>query len=457
LKALLANPALERRVDVEALDCYLAFGYVAGERCMLQGVRKLPPAHALIFDAAAGDHRVWAYWQLPEPLAAPPANEPVLLAELEQLLEDAVRRQLVADVPVGVLLSGGIDSSLVTAFAARSRSKLSTFTVRFPGFDRFDETEHARLIARAFNTDHVELEASNPSVTLLPMLAKQFDEPIADSSMVPTYLVSHLTREHCKVALSGDGGDELFAGYPHYPRLLRLERNATRIPRSLRRVVSTIAPAVLPIGFRGRNWTSALADDLERGVPHIGVLFDAKARQRLMSGYGDWKTVAEKVWHDRMPQTGDLLQRATRMDFENFLPDDILVKVDRASMLTSLEIRAPLLDHRIVEFAFGRVPSHLKATLTERKILLKRLAAKLLPREFDFARKQGFSIPLGTFLRSGSWRAFFRDVLNHSESTFDKSVTNELLRGQLKGRANHERLFALVMFELWRQEYGAIV
>jgi asparagine synthase (glutamine-hydrolysing) len=177
----------------------------------------------------------------------------------------------------------------------------------------------------------------------------------------------------------------------------------------------------------------------------------------MMSSYRDWKTVAEDVWRDRTPQTGDLLQRATRMDFENFLPDDILVKVDRASMLTSLEVRAPLLDYRIVEFAFGRVPSHLKATLTERKILLKRLAAKLLPREFDSARKQGFSIPLGTFLRSGSWRAFFRDLLTDSESTFDKSVTNELLRGQLKGRANHERLFALVMFELWRREYGAII
>jgi asparagine synthase (glutamine-hydrolysing) len=452
LKALLADPSVERRVDLESLDCYLTFGFVPSPRCIIQDVHKLPPAHGLSFDVRSGHYQTWRYWQLPPPIATAGRDEAELIEELEHLLEDAVRRQLVADVPVGVLLSGGVDSSLVTALAVRSKPDLRTFTVRFPGYGAYDETEHARLIARGFNTNHLELEATDPPVAVLPILARQFDEPIADSSMVPTYLVSKLTREHCKVALGGDGGDELFAGYPHYRRLLWLQRRSSRIPRVVRETASSVATLVLPVGFRGRNWTQALSTNLQSGLPHIAAIFDRPTRRHLMSKYRGWRTLGEEVWLERLPVTNDLLQRATRMDFENYLPEDILAKVDRASMLTSLEVRAPLLDYRIIEFAFGKVPSHLKATPVEGKILLKRLAKKLLPRGFDHGRKQGFSIPLGTWLRSGPWQEFFADVLQ-AASTFDKRVTSQLMSGQAKGRANHERLFALVMFELWRQEY----
>ena len=457
LKGLMADPNLARRIDPEAMDCYLAMGYAPGERCILQGFKKLPPAHALRFDLNTGEVKVWRYWKLPElePAAARGrVEEPALLDELDALLEDAVRRQLVADVPVGVLLSGGVDSSLVTAMAVRAAPKVKTFTIRFPGYGQYDETEHARLIARHFSTEHVELEAAETTVDLLPLLARQFDEPMADSSMIPSYLVSRLTHEHCTVALGGDGGDELFGGYPHYSRLLWTQQKLGWIPRKVRTLAAKAAEVSLPVGFKGRNWLQGLEVDLQKGLPLIASVFDPCTRGRLMAGQGTWKLVAETIREQRIPQTSDLLQRATRMDFGNYLAEDILVKIDRTSMLSSLEVRAPLLDYRLIEFAFGKVPSRLKATASGRKVLLKKLTRRLLPPEFDRHRKQGFSIPLGSWLQSGPWQSFFREVLMGSDnSPFDHKAVGKLVQGQARGWANSERLFALVMLELWRREY----
>ena len=459
LKALLADPALPRHIDPAALDCYLAMGYVPGERCMLQGFNKLPPAHALLFDLQTGQAKIWRYWQLPELEAASsrPVDEAALLDELEALLEDAVRRQMVADVPVGVLLSGGVDSSLITAMAVRSSSQVRTFTIGFPGHGKLDETEHARLIARHFGTRHTELMAEPATADLLPRLARQFDEPMVDSSMIPTFLVSQLVRQHCTVALGGDGGDELFGGYGHYSRLQWMQRKLGSIPRPLRKGVSFVAKRFLPLGFAGgniRTWLMASSEDLRHSLPLIASYFDATTRAKLMAAYSGFELVAECIWHGQVPQHSDLIQRATRMDFANYLAEDILVKVDRASMLNSLELRAPLLDYRLIEFAFGKVPSHLKATAQDKKILLKRLTARVLPPEFDRQRKQGFSIPLGEWLKGGAFRTLFNEVLRDPQCSFDASTVNGLLRGQERGRSNGERLFALVLFELWRREYG---
>ena len=456
LKALLADAALPRRIAPEALDCYLAMGYVPGNRCMLQGFNKLPPAHALWFDLQTGQSRLWRYWQLPELDAANqgPVDEAALLDDLEALLEDAVRRQMVADVPVGVLLSGGVDSSLITAMAVRAFSQVQTFTIGFPGHGKLDETEHARLIARCFGTRHTELMAEDATADLLPRLARQFDEPMVDSSMIPTFLVSQLVRQHCTVALGGDGGDELFGGYVHYSRLQWMQKKLGPIPRSLRKGVALTAEKMLSAGVKGRNWLQGLGADLDSGLPLIASCFDATTRKRLLAAQPGWPLVAESVFEGRVPVHPDLLQRATRMDFGNYLAEDILVKVDRASMLNSLEVRAPLLDYRLIEFAFGKVPSHLKATVQDRKILLKRLTARVLPPEFDRQRKQGFSIPLGEWLKAGPFRALFNEVLRDPQCSFDAHTVDGLLRGQDKGRSNGERLFALVLFELWRREYG---
>ena len=455
LKALLADPELPRQIAPESLDCFLTVGRIAGERCILRGFNKLPPAHVLELDLATGIAAVRRYWTLPELAVDPngPVDDAGLLDELEARLEDAVRRQLVADVPVGVLLSGGVDSSLITAMASRVTANLKTFTIRFPGHGTLDETEHARLIARHFATEHIELEARATTADLLPTLAKQFDEPMLDSSMIPTFLVCQLVRQHCTVALGGDGGDELFGGYHGYDRMLWMKERLGRIPAPLRSLISTAAERFLPIGLKGRNWLHGLGADLERGLPLIGSVFTRTPRERLLSRYSDWPFVAESILEQQVPAQADLLQRATRMDFADYLAEDILVKVDRASMLSSLEVRAPFLDYRLVELAFGKVPSRLKATVRDRKILLKRLAARVLPPQFDRQRKQGFSIPLASWLEGGAFRELFEDVLSAPDLPFDRRMVRDLLRGQDRGRGNGERLFALVLFELWRREY----
>lgn len=461
LKGLLADRSLPRVVDPEALDCCLAFGFVPGERCILQGFSKLPPAHALVFDLASGRTRSWRYWDLPAPPAdrANGLRQEELLEELERLLEDAVRRQLVADVPVGILLSGGVDSSLVTAMAARSSSRIRTFSVCFPGYGHYDETIHASLVARHFGTEHTALDAAEIQPDVLIPLSRQFDEPLVDSSMIPTSLICRLVRKHCTVALGGDGGDELFAGYAHYSRLLRLARVADSIPLSLRRAVAGAAGAVLPIGFTGRHWLQAIGGDFRHGVPLIASHFDAKGRRHLVNGFVPKPVMrAESIVGTDLEGAGDLLQRATRMDFRRYLAEDILVKVDRASMLHSLEVRSPWLDVRMVEFAFRKVPSAHKANGRERKVLLQKLAARLLPPDFDARRKQGLSIPLGSWLRSGLWLQFFREVLlDGSDGLFDRRCVRSLLEGQVRGRSNSERLFALVVVELWRREHGVAV
>jgi asparagine synthase (glutamine-hydrolysing) len=338
--------------------------------------------------------------------------------------------------------------------AARGSAKVRTFTITLPGHGSLDETHHARLIARHFATEHTELEAKPVTADLLPALARQFDEPMVDSSMIPTYLVSKLVREHCTVALGGDGGDELFGGYGGYSSLQRMRNSLGRIPLSMRRGISAIAEHVLPVGLMGRNWLQALGADLERSLPLNAPYFDATTRRKLVRWSSSWRAVAEDVMRERVPAEADLVQRATRMDFENYLPDDILVKVDRASMLNSLEVRAPFLDYHVIEFAFGKVPSHLKATPWEKKVLPKRLTTRLLPPAFDRDRKQGFSIPLAAWLRDGAFRDMFNSVLRDPACPFDSRCTDRLLCGQDRGRSNSERLFALVMFELWRREYA---
>lgn len=454
LKGLLADPALPRRLDPEALDCYLGMGFVPGARCILHGFAKLPPAHRLRFDLRSGAVEVQRYWQptMPE-VPASSAIEP-LADELEGLLVNAVKRQLVADVPVGVMLSGGVDSSLITALATRARQGVRTFTVSFPGAGRLDEAAHARLIADYFGTEHTEIVAEEVSVDLLPLLARQFDEPVIDSSMVPTFLVSQQIRRHCTVALGGDGGDELFGGYSHYDRLLKLQRRSALLPLMLRRGVRTATTRAVPSGVKGRNWLQALGADFPREVPLVATHFDTRQRHRLLNGYSMARDIAGFELARATPLAGDLLQRATRLDFATYLPEDILAKVDRASMLNSLEVRAPMLDRSVVEFAFARVPSSFKAGASGRKLLLKELARRLLPPEFDRQRKQGFSIPIARWLKGGPWRVFFRaTLLDAKDPLFDRREVEALLAGQDRGRDNGERLFGLVMFELWRREY----
>ncbi len=462
LKALMVDPSFPRVLDLEALDYYLAYGYVPGDRCILKGVRKLGQGHAMTYDLETDVLRVWQYWKLPEPSWRGNESLDELADELESLLEDSVRRQLVADVPVGILLSGGVDSSLVTAMAARASSgSVKTFTVSFPSHHQYDEAPYARLVAKHFGTDHTEVVAGPASVEMLSKLARQYDEPIADSSMVPTYLLSKLIREHTTVALGGDGGDELFGGYPHYTLIEREERIRGLFPGPLRRWAGLAADRVLPVGLRGRHHLIGFGADLPYSIAHVNLYFDQGTRRRLLAPLlrnGLGAGVAPEDYRARLCNPGySALRQATEADFRTTMVDAYLVKVDRASMLNSLEVRAPWLDYRIVEFAFGRLPDEFRVRGTERKILTRRLAERLLPTTLDIRRKQGLSMPLASWLK-GEWGAYIEGVLRDSVSDlFDRGVIERLIEGQRRGYANAERLFALTMFELWRREYRVTI
>lgn len=457
LKALMADPSFARNLDLNSLDYYLAYGYVPGEMCIFKEVRKLLPGHLLTYDIETDELRSWRYWQLPEPMTGGTASAEELTSELERLLEDSVRRQLVADVPVGVLLSGGIDSSLVTAMAARTSSKpVKTFTISFPGYGAYDESPHAQLVADHFGTEHTQLVAEPTSVELLPELARQYDEPMADSSMVPTYLVSRLIRKHAKVALGGDGGDELFGGYGHYSWIQKLDRTRWFMPGLVRRAAGTAATRYLPVGLRGRNYLIGFASDRRYSLAHVNLYFDHWTRRSLLApvihnGYCSGRPEEYRVGLCKPEYS--ILRQATEADFRTTMVDAYLVKVDRASMLNSLEVRAPWLDYRLIEFAFGRVPDNLRATESERKILPRCLAQRLLPAGLDLNRKQGFSMPLASWF-SGEWGRYVESVLRDADPRlFDPKVIGNLIAGQRRGYANTARLFALTIFELWRKEY----
>ena len=459
LKALMADPTLPRRLNLHAFNAYLALGYVPGQMCILEGVKKLRPAHALLYDLTTGDVLAWRYWSLPEPEHAGPQDVDALVDELEQLLLESVKSRLVADVPVGIFLSGGIDSSLVTAMAARcSSGPVKTFTITFPGHGRYDESPHARRVAEWFSTDHHELVAEPAAVDLLPELAAYYDEPLADSSMVPAYLVSRLTRQHVTVSLGGDGGDELFGGYTHYPWVLRKKELINSIPRPIRALLASSICRVLPVGFRGRTFISSLRDGPPESMVWEQLFFDAVARGRLLALPVRHSLGGQLSWPERYmlglwPAEGESVDQMTRLDFATYLPEDILVKVDRASMAVSLEVRSPFLDRHIIEFAFGRVPGFLKVGLQERKILPRLLAQRLLPRDLELNRKHGFSLPLRDWFK-GRWGRFAAEVLGEVDTNlFNRRAVLSLLNSPRFGFSNIPRLFALTMFELWRRRF----
>ncbi len=459
LKGLMAHPSISRVLNPDALIDYLTYGYVPAEKCMLEGIAKLPPGHAMTLDMETGALKSWSYWTLTTGCSDPIFDESLLLERMEDLLSSSVARRLVADVPVGVLLSGGLDSSVVTALAARHVSTpLKTFTVSFPGAGAYDEAVHAKRIAKYFGTEHTEIEAHQQDVELLSQLALQYDEPLGDPSMVPTYMICKEIRRHATVALGGDGGDELFAGYFHYSWLASQARIRRLIPGFARHSLSTLAGRFMPLGFPSRNQLLGMSGSLSNCMAHVRVYFDAWSRQALLS-----QEMQEAVKQRAAPElerqrhadrlNTSPLSAATATDFSFYLPDDVLTKVDRASMLASLEVRAPLLDPKLIDFAFSHVPDHLRATANGRKILMKRLATRLLPDDFDVDRKQGFSIPSSWF--SETWGSYMKDILGAaSPKLFNQSFIRDLQSGQEKGRRNSERIFALVIFELWRDKYG---
>lgn len=435
-------------LSMSALNFYLALGYVPHEHCIIDGVKKLPPAHAARLDFSTFDFRVWRYWSLPANCPGLGVDGEDLADEAGQLIEDATRLRLEADVPVGVLLSGGLDSSLVVAAAAHvSSAPVRTFTITIPG-SSLDESIHAKQVANFFATEHHELALEDTGLDVLDDIARFIDEPIADSSLIPTFLVSRLTRQHVTVALGGDGGDELFGGYKDYPASLADQNRLGWLPQSALAIAASAA-SYLPAGIRGRNRIASL-----RGGPLQQMIwgrpyFDIALRQRILSRDACAELGQELDAPERflvgLYETGvDAVDRMTRTHFGSILPDDFLVKVDRMSMAASLEMRAPLLDYRLVEFAFGRIPSAWKVSGHETRRVQKILASRWLPPELDVQRKQGFSIPFEAWLRAVGEKGL-TDYFSSLPESINRFEVARLIKGLAQGRSNGARLFALMM------------
>lgn len=454
IKALLDIPNIKKKVNRQALHYYLSIGYVPSPMCILEDFQKLPPANAIELDCSKNKFNIYRYWNLPSPSFNLDENQ--IEEQFEYLLSNAVKRQMVADVPVGVLLSGGVDSSLITAFASEVNSKINTFTVTLPGNSKFDESEHARLIAKHFNTNHFEVSADEIiTFDLFENVCTQFDEPIIDSSMIPTYMVSKLVSNTCKVALGGDGGDELFAGYQKYIDFIKFEQFSKYLPFKTRNLILSFINSALPVGFKGRNLMQYFGLNYDSSKLLLHNHFDSKSMSNLLINDYDFNFDLNDTNTFNIRQNLDLIGKVTEIDFLSYLPEDILTKVDRTSMLNSLEIRAPFLDMNLIEFAFSSVPTRLKINKLDKKILLKRICQKKLPKNFNLNRKQGFSIPLDKILISKDWISNVEGVLFDNHNTlFNKGFIRGLLNGQIKGRANSERLYGILCFEIWRNKYN---
>lgn len=459
IKALLRDSSLPREIDLKALNYYLTFGYIGGDMSIFQYIRKLPPAHAMIYEISTKKQKIWNYWNV-QLLIKENRSEDELLEELEALLEDSVRLRMISDVPLGAFLSGGIDSSIVVAMMSKvSNDAVKTFSIGFEE-NKYNELPFAKIVADHFKTQHHEIIIKPDAFAIMPELVKQFDEPFADSSMIPTYYVSKVTREYVTVALSGDGGDELFGGYTHYLGTLGNYYIAKFVPSLLRKAFA-VSAEILPEKTKGKRQLLRLKYNgygayIDR-VTHL--YFKERYRKNLLSNdilisLKENFFLPEDSRKDYfINKDRDFINCLCLSDFKTYLPDDILVKVDRASMLVSLEVRAPILDYRIAEFSMRLVSGGLKVRKTTLKYLLKRLARKILPQNLNINRKRGFTIPISEWFR-GELYPHIRDILLNSNNHFFKKHYIEKLLEEHRNGINHSgRLYTLLVFCLWEEEY----
>lgn len=458
LKALLANPNLERKLDQETLINYFKVGYAPRNKTFITGVKKLVAGHYMVYNLKEQQAKISSYWEIPNQNKLQNESPEDLTQELDSLLSNAVKKQLLADVPLGVLLSGGLDSSLITAYAAEHYSgKLKTFNISFKGFKKYDESAYAKIVANHFDTDHYELSGNDINFEMIDEVMNYYDEPLADSSILPTYLVASLTKQYVTVALGGDGGDELFGGYTSYQDLLKAIQRKKILPQSVRNFLFGYAQ-YLPEGFKGRNFLLKLRGnkfDSFFQAPY----FDTYSIKKLFNPkyLNSSANLDKKVLSNINLLDGDIIHQVTKYDFTHYMCDDILVKTDRASMSRSLEMRAPWLDKNLVEFAFSKVPTKYKVNQTNTKMLPKMLGKKKLPSTLDLNRKQGFSIPIDSLLRN-TWQTNFKDELNQlPKEVFNLAYINQLLESSKKGYTNSHKLFALLIFSKWFNKYQVII
>ncbi len=454
LKALMAHPDFPRDISRRSLSFYLSFGYVPAPHAIFENTWKIPPGHVLVFDGSGP--RLSRYWDLLEAAAAPPLseNEDEVLEMMDVALRDSVRRRLISDVPLGAFLSGGIDSSLVVSVMAREAcGPVRTFTIGY-WEPEYDEARWAKRIAARLGTEHTEMYVKpTDALEVIPTLPEIHDEPFGDASAIPTCLVSRLARRTVTVALSGDGGDELFCGYPRY-RWFHRSRFIHRIPRAARRGLAPLA-AILPHpkAAKAASWLD-FEDPLEFYFGMVGI-WRHGALKRLMDLDIPFDELDFKgVWEASSGRPD--LERLMLVDLRTYLPEDILAKVDRASMACSLEARVPLLDHPFVELAL-RIPLGMKFRAGRGKYLLRRLLSRYLPRELYERPKMGFGVPLDHWFRKelkDLLLAYTNPGRLAREGFFRPDLITRMVREHLSGKADHQyALWVFLMFELWLERW----
>lgn len=474
LKALRAHPGFEARIDSDAVAAFMRFSYIPAPHSVYKKVYKLEPG-CLLSAQPRQAPRLQRYWDMRQ-IARRGAADPLdmsnaeALDQFEEVLGDAVQRRMAADVPLGALLSGGIDSSTIVALMQKhSKRPVQTFTIGFQEADR-DESGYAQEVARHLGTDHKQLIVEPRNIfELLPRLPEWYDEPFADISQLPTYLVSHLAQQEVKVALSGDGGDELFAGYTRYFQVARRWRHISRVPRPLRYAVSGAVGVFLPflektLATMPRQ-TPKLAKKA-RKIAHTWCLDTADAHN--LKSVSRWDEPVSLVvgannephsivWDETVAnELPDLIMRMQFFDTVTFLPDDILTKVDRASMAVSLEVRVPLLDHRIVEFAWS-LPRHMQVRNGQSKWLLRQLLYQYVPRELVERPKTGFSLPLDSWLR-GSLRDWAEELLSERSlrtvGLLNPAPVRQKWAEHISGLYNWKKqLWNVLMLQAWHRRW----
>ncbi len=474
LKALRAIPGWTPRINISAVAAFMRRNYIPAPHTIYQGVYKLEPGCILTLPWGA-EPRIEKFWDaravalagLRNPLRASDAE---MTDQLEALLQDAVRRRMVADVPVGAFLSGGIDSSTVVALMQSANAgPVRSYSIGF-GISGFDESHHAAAVAKHLRTEHTELTVTaQQALDVIPRLPDMFDEPFADSSQIPTHLVSALTRKHVTVALSGDGGDELFAGYNRYTVANRLWRWLSLLPRPLRGGLARAMTAVSP-----DRWSALLSawprlpgqigDKLHK-LAGVLAVEDADALYRGINTHWEPAEIMPStpeprgiLWDKTVTKDiPDLLSRMQFLDLVTYLPDDILTKVDRASMAVALEARVPLIDHRVVEFAW-RLPRNAKIRHGTSKWLLRQVLYRHVPAELVERPKMGFAVPLAEWLRGPlrDWAEALLDERRLREAGFvDAKVVRHVWSQHLAGTHNFQYpLWDILMFEVWRERWG---
>jgi len=465
IKSILAfEEGLDLTLDLQALDAFLTHEYIFSPMTLFKGIRKLPPGHTMIYEN--GTAQITRYWEIPAETKQE-IGEAALVEELKEILRDSIGLRMISDVPLGVFLSGGVDSSSVVAMMSElSNRPIKSFSIRFE--DRtYDEGRYVEMVQRRYETEHTEFVIQPDVLELLPRLIHHMDDPIGDFSIFPTYLVSKMARDYVTVILSGDGGDELFGGYETYVAE-HFARMMNWIPEGTRQKTCRFLSEIIPVTDKKKGLSNYLGRFFEgaafpQDLGHVRWMSFWNDRQKHALYQGDMATALSKETHACIMRAmnaykgKDALNRLLYTDVKTYLTDNILPKVDRMSMATSLEVRVPLLDHKMVEFAFS-LPGRMKLRgIKGTKYIFKKAMAPYLPGEILRRPKQGFSIPIKNWLK-GPMKTFLMDTLNErsvkQEGIFQWETVERLMLEHIRGEKNHShRLWGLLVFRLWKNEF----